>query len=107
MTRAPTLLSVWHDRAVAKHQSPRTTGAYAQWVRRSVRFHGRRHPRTLAEPHIRDFLTHLARDRGVSASTQNQALAALLFLYRSVHHMPMAAPLRHFQAKRPQRLRWY
>jgi len=104
MTRAPTLLSVLHDRAVAKHYSPRTTEAYAQWVRRYVRFHARRHPRTLGEPHIRDFLTHLARDRGVSASTQNQALAALLFLYRHVLEMPMVAPLHHLQAKRAQRL---
>jgi len=63
MTRAPTLLSVLHDRAVAKHYSPRTTEAYAQWVRRYVRFHARRHPRTLGEPHIRDCLTHLAFDR--------------------------------------------
>ncbi len=104
MTRPPTLLSVLHDRAVTRHYSPRTIEAYAHWVRRYVRFHARQHPRALGEVHVREFLTHLARDRGVSASTQNQALAALQFLYRSVLDMPMAAPLHHLQAKRPQRL---
>ena len=104
MTRPPTLNSVLHDRAVARRFSLRTIEAYAQWVRRYVRFHGRRHPRTMGEPHVREFLTYLARDRGVSSSTQNQALAALLFLYRSVLDMPIVAPLHHLQAKRPQRL---
>lgn len=97
-------MGVLHDRAMTRRYSPRTTEAYAEWVRRYVRFHGRRHPRTLGESHVRDFLTYLARERGVSSSTQNQALAALLFLYRRVLDIPMAAPLHHLQAKRPTRL---
>ena len=78
--------------------------SYGHWVRRFVRFHGRRHPRELGASHVRDFLTHLTRDRHVSASTQNQALAALLYLYRHVLEMPVAIPGDHLQAKRPQRL---
>lgn len=104
MSRTPTLISVLHDRALARHFSPRTMETYSQWVRRFVRFHDRRHPRTMDETHIREFLTYLARDRGVSSSTQNQALAALLFLYRSVLDIPMAAPRSDLLAKRPHRL---
>lgn len=69
MANGVTLLSVLHDRIVAKHYSARTEEAYAQWVRRYVRFHGRRHPRELGVEQVRDFLTHLARDEAVSAST--------------------------------------
>ncbi len=104
MKHARTLLSVLRERILAKHYSKRTLEAYSHWVRRFVRFHGRRHPRELGPPAVRDFLTHLARDDGVSASTQNQALAALLFLYREVLDLPMAASLDHLHAKRPQRL---
>lgn len=67
-----------------RHYSSRTEQAYVDWVRRFVKFHGRRHPSTMGEPEIAAFLTYLAVERGVSASTQNQALAALLFLYRHV-----------------------
>ena len=104
MPAARTVLSVLRDRILAKHCSRRTEEAYAHWVRGSVRFHGRRHPREIESGHVRDSLTHLARDRQVSASTQNQALAALLFLYRDVLGITMAAPLDHLQAKRPHRL---
>ena len=68
----------------ARHYSPRTEESYAGWVRRFVVFHGRRHPATLGEPEVQAFLTHLAERDRVSASTQNQALAALLFLYEAV-----------------------
>lgn len=54
------------------------------WVKRFIRFHQYRHPVEMAEPEVNSFLTHLAVDKRVSASTQNQALAALLFLYRHV-----------------------
>lgn len=104
MADSPTLLGVLTDRLLARRYSARTIEAYTSWVRRYVRFHGRRHPRSLGEPAVRAFLTHLARDGGVSASTQNQALAALLFLYRHVLDMPMAAPSGTLQAKRPVRL---
>ena len=68
----------------ARHYSRRTEQAYCLWVRRFIRFHGIRHPADMAEPEINAFLTHLAIDRRASASTQTQALSALLFLYRHV-----------------------
>jgi hypothetical protein len=73
----PTLIEVLRDRLRALHYSPRTAEVYIAWVRRYVRFHDRRHPRELGVVALRNFLTHLARDRRVSASTQNQALAAI------------------------------
>jgi integron integrase len=70
----------------ARHYSRRTEQAYCRWVRRYVRFHGLRHPADMAEPEINAFVTHLAVTGHVSASTQTQALSALLFLYRHVLH---------------------
>jgi integron integrase len=67
-----------------RRYSARTEDAYVHWIRRFVMFHGRRHPKDLGPEHVRDFLSSLATDSGVSASTQNQALAALLFLYDHV-----------------------
>ena len=104
MSTAPTILSVLRDRIRARHFSPRTEEAYSHWVRRYIRFHGRRSPRELEATHVREFLTHLSRDVHVSASTQNQALAALLFLYREVLDLTMAAPIDHLHARRPHRL---
>ena len=68
----------------SRHYSRRTEQAYCLWVRRFIRFHGIRHPADMAEPEINAFVTHLAVDAHVSASTQTQALSALLFLYRHV-----------------------
>jgi len=104
MPAPQTLLMVLHDRIVAKHYSARTEEAYRHWVRRFIRHHGMRHPRELGPSDVQSFLTHLARDVAVSASTQNQALAALLFLYREVLRVPMSASMNHMHAKRPRRL---
>jgi integron integrase len=68
----------------SRHYSRRTEQAYCLWVRRFIHFHGIRHPAEMAESEINAFLTHLAVDEQVSASTQTQALSALLFLYRHV-----------------------
>jgi integron integrase len=68
----------------SRHYSRRTEQAYCLWVRRFIRFHGVRHPAEMAEPEINAFLTALAVDQHVSASTQTQALSALVFLYRHV-----------------------
>ena len=64
-----------------RHYSRRTEEAYVAWIRRFIVFHGKRHPRELGEREVTAFLTALAL-RGVSASTQNQALSAILFLYK-------------------------
>src|SRR5688500_20345601 len=78
------LLEVVRLRIRARHYSLRTEKAYVFWIRRFVRFHGSRHPRGLGAADVEAFLTHLAVDTKVSSSTQNQALAAILFLYRDV-----------------------
>ncbi|MBI4911122.1 MAG: integron integrase [Acidobacteria bacterium] len=80
----PRLLDRLREELRLRHYSLRTEEAYADWARRFILFHGRRHPRELGGPEVGAFLTHLAVERRVSASTQNQAKAALLFLYRSV-----------------------
>lgn len=95
------LLDQLCDLLRSRRYSPRTVTAYSAWVRRYVKFHDLRHPRELDAGAVRDFLSHLARPRGgVSASTQNQALAALLFLYREVLGIPMGAPQGIQPAKR-------
>ena len=68
----------------ARHYSPRTEKAYVAWIRRFILFHGKRHPDGLGAPEVAGYLSHLATKRQVSASTQNQAFSALLFLYREV-----------------------
>jgi integron integrase len=78
------LFTVARERMRVRHLAYRTEQAYLDWIRRYVGFHGRRHPRDLGPEAVEAFLTHLAVDRKVSASTQNQALQALLFLYRQV-----------------------
>jgi integron integrase len=87
-----------------RHYSGRTEQAYVDWVRRFVKFHGRRHPSTMGEAEVAAFLTHLAVERRVSPSTQNQALAALLFLYRHVLRVPLETIDGVRCAKRPMRL---
>ena len=67
-----------------RHYSLRTEETYAGWVRRFILFHGKRHPVTMGASEVTAFLSFLARDRGVSAATQNQAKAAILFLYKHV-----------------------
>src|SRR6185295_13733855 len=66
------------------HYSRRTEDAYRNWIKRFILFHGKRHPRELDADAVRSFLTHLAVNEHVAASTQNQAFNALLFLYRQV-----------------------
>src|SRR5688572_32305452 len=74
---------------VVRHCSVRTAQAYVAWVRRFVLFHGRRHPSELGTAEVASFLPVLAVRQGLSASTQNQAVAALLFLYSEVLHLEL------------------
>ena len=87
-----------------RHYSPRTEEAYVAWIRRYIHHHGRRHPVQLGRDHVRGFLSSLAVNGRVSASTQNQALAALLFLYREVLGDPIGRLEGVARAKRPLRL---
>jgi integron integrase len=83
-SKKPLLLDQVRQAIVARHYSPLTERAYVGWIRRYILFHNKRHPLELGQTEITGFLTHLAVRRRVSASTQNQALCALLFLYKIV-----------------------
>lgn len=99
----PKLLTRVRDAIRLRHMSPKTEKAYVQWIRQYILFHGKRHPEEMAEEEVSAFLTHLATKRRVSASTQNQALSALLFLYRNVLDRDLGA-LDAVRAKKPRRL---
>ncbi|MBX9627414.1 MAG: integron integrase [Gemmataceae bacterium] len=100
----PKLLDRLRAACRVRHLSPRTEDAYHDWSKRFILFHGKRHPDTMAEPEVNQFLTHLAVDRTVAASTQNQALAALLFLYDAVLGRPLDRLGGVIRANRPARL---
>jgi integron integrase len=98
------LLDQVRDVMRLKHYSLRTERTYCDWIERFIRFHGLRHPEEMAEVEVGEFLTALARDRNVSAATQNQALSALLFLYRQVLQQEIGWLEKVERAKKPARL---
>ncbi len=100
----PRLLDRVSDAAIARHLSANTRKTYVRWIRRFVLFHRKRHPRDMGVAQVNAFLTHLAVDGHVSASTQNQALSALLFLYGTVLEQPLGLLEGVVRAKRPKRL---
>jgi integron integrase len=100
---AKKLLDQMQETLRLKHYSYRTEEAYLDWARRYILFHGKRHPAEMGVPEIQAFLAHLASERNVAASTQNQALSAILFLYRDVLHKELE-PVLLSSAKRPERL---
>ena len=100
----PPLLTQLRRAIRMRHYSPRTEEAYVQWVRRFVRFCDTRHPKELGPSDVTRFLSSLAVDANVSASTQNQALAAIVFLYRDVLNMPVGWLNTLVRAKRPGRV---
>ena len=87
-----------------KHYSIRTEQSYISWMRRYILFHNKRHPKEMGRKEIEAFLTHLAVNRAVSASTQNQAFNALLFLYRDVLGIDIDGPIQSVRAKKPQKV---
>jgi integron integrase len=87
-----------------RHYSLRTEKAYVNWIRRYILFHNKRHPKNMATREIEAFLTHLAVDKNVAASTQNQAFSALLFLYRHVLEIELDDSIDALRAKKPKRL---
>ena len=98
------LLDQVRDAIRTRHMSYRTEEAYVHWIKRYIFFHHKRHPAEMGPPEITQFLTSLAVERHVSASTQNQALAALLFLYREVLGCDPGWLEGIVRAKRPRRL---
>lgn len=104
MEQQPRLFEQVRQRIRLKHYSIRTEQAYIQWIRRFIIFHGKRHPREMGKREIEAFLTHLAVNRNVAASTQNQALNAILFLYRQVLEIDVPWLDDVERAKKPKRL---
>ena len=100
----PRLLDQYRERLRVKHYSLRTEDAYLHWARRFIYFHGKRHPREMGGPEVEAFLSHLATEGRVASSTQNQALAALLFLYREVLQKELPWMDGMVRAKRPARV---
>lgn len=100
---AKKLLDQARDILRAKHYSIRTEDAYIHWMRRFILYHHKRHPNVMGAAEVQEFISHLATDQDVAASTQNQALSAVLFLYRHVLQIDLG-PLQITHAQRPQRL---
>jgi integron integrase len=104
MLKAPRLLDEVRKAIRLRHFSYRTEKSYVDWIRRFVVFHEKRHPKEMGGPEVEQFLSHLARDRNVSAATQGQALAALLFLYKRVLNVDLPWIDNVVRATRPKRL---
>lgn len=100
----PKLLDQVRAAIRVRHYSLRTEDTYIHWIKRFILFHGKRHPREMGETEIGQFLSALAVERQVSAATQNQALNAVLFLYRHVLDVNPGWIANLVRAKRPQRL---
>ncbi len=103
-TQQPKLLDRVRAALRSRHYSYRTEQAYIQWIRRFILFHNKRHPAQMGAPEVEAFLSHLATHERVATSTQNQALSALIFLYRHVLQQELPKTLNFTLAKRPQRL---
>ena len=100
----PRLLDQVRETIRIKHYSPRTEEAYVGWIKRFIFFHGTRHPAELGAEEVRQFMSHLALDRHVAASTQNQAFNALIFLYHEVLQVQLGEIVGAVRAKKPKRL---
>jgi integron integrase len=98
------LLDTVRDAIRLKHYAIRTEEAYVNWIKRFILFHGKRHPKDMGGKEVEAFLTHLAVEGHVAASTQNQALSALLFLYREVLRKDLDTPIAAVRAKESQHL---
>src|SRR5213596_3934564 len=100
----PKLLDQVRNVIRRRHYSIRTEQAYVDWIKRFIIYHNKRHPAEMAEEEVAQFLTNLARDRDVAPSTQNQALSALLFLYKEVLKHEIGWLEKVERAKKPPKL---
>ena len=103
-TNEPRLLDRVRNAIRRRHYSDRTEETYIHWIKRFIYFSGKRHPAAMGAEEVTAFLNHLARDREVAAATQNQALAALLFLYKEALETPLPWLEGLERAKRPERV---
>ena len=104
MTEPPKRLDRVRAAVRARHYSGRTEEAYVAWIRRYIIVHGKRHPSAMGAEEVNAFLSALATERKVGAATQNQALSALIFLYRAVLQDPLPWLEDLVRAQRPARL---
>jgi len=109
MNKQPTqkstkLLDQLRDAIRLKHYAFNTEKAYLHWSKQYILFHNQRHPAEMGAAEIESFLTHLAKNENASASTQNQAMNALLFLYRNVLQIDLSIPIHALRAKRSVQL---
>jgi site-specific recombinase XerD len=102
--RPKKLLDQVRDVLRLKHYAYRTEQTYVDWIRRFILFHHKHHPKDMGAPEIEAFLTHLAVQERVAASTQNQALSALVFLYRHVLHQEIEFSINAVRAKQSRYL---
>lgn len=104
MKEQPRLMDRVRDQIRVRHYSIRTEQAYTKWIKHFIHYHNLRHPKDMGANEIQQFLSYLARERNVTASTQNQALCALVFLYRKVLDQDFEQLDDLVRAKRPERL---
>ena len=104
MDHKPKLLDLVRQKIRLKHYSIRTERAYVDWIKRFILFHHKRHPASMATPEVRAFLSHLAVQQKVAASTQRQALSAIVFLYREILDREVGFLAEVERAKQPERL---
>ena len=100
----PKLLEQVREAIRVRHYSLRTEATYLSWIKRFILFHGKRHPRDMGVQEVHQFLSHLAVEGQVAASTQSQALSAILFLYQQVLQQDIGWLHDVVRAKHPQRL---
>ena len=100
----PKLLDRLREALRSRHYSRRTEQTYCHWIKRFIFFHNKRHPAEMGEPEINAFLTYLAVKERVSASTQNQALSAVIFLYRHVLQREIGELKGLIRARKPRHL---
>jgi integron integrase len=103
VTHKPKLLDIVREKIRAKHYSIRTEQAYLAWIKRFILYHNKKHPKDMGAPEINQFLSNLANQRQVASSTQNQALCAILFLYKEILNQDFGE-LEIIRAKKPERL---
>ena len=102
-TKGKKLLERMREKLQAQHYSYRTEQTYINWCRRFILFHEKRHPKDMGVPEVEAFITHLATRRKVAASTQTQALSAIIYLYKEILKQPLD-PVKVIRARKPKRL---
>jgi len=105
MEQKPTLLNQVRDAVRLKHYAYRTEQSYVDWARRYILFHNKSHPNDMGEKEVQEFLINLALEKNVASSTQNQALSAILFLYRYVLKIELAQNTLIFSRLKKEKIR--